>query len=227
MSEPMRVEFDLAGFRRQVAIVTQVQSDAIQAVITQQFVARAQVYITKQIDQALRENGDIKEGESRTVRGQTWKGWAEWQVRRTRPGYGGTVTEGTRYYQRKFARGSTSARSGRSWNRDARRAMMEMPVGDRPFEKVWKTRASGARFTSGSQLMQDTGRLRASIFMVDASVSGGVVELRPSSSRVAYFDRQNDLRPFWVLELPKDEVALAAIAQESLDALAARINEAG
>lgn len=229
MSEPMRVEFDLEGFRRQIAVINEAASDAIRATLTgpqSQFIARAQVYITKQIDQAIRENGDIQEGETRTVRGQTWKGWAEWMVRRTRPGYGGTVTEGTRYYMRKTARGSVAKSTGRSWNKDARKAMMALSVADRPYEKVWKKRASGARFNAGSQLMQDTGRMRAGIFLVDPTISGGTVELRPGASQVSYFAKQNAMRPMWVLELPKDEEEIAKFAQQALDELAQKINGA-
>ncbi len=43
--------------------------------------------------------------------------------------------------------------------------------------------------------------------------------------QVSYFAEQNDRRPMWVLELPKDEEKIAKFAQNALDQIAKSITD--
>lgn len=236
----MRVEFSSDAWNKTIIMVREHVADplGLKAGTDSRFVARSQVYITQQIDAMIREGGGIQEGESRTLRGADWKGWASKPV--ARPAYGGYATVGTRSYERKRSRtqeqravvldafGGEAAAAyedrGRTWSAKQRKLLAGTPVADRPYEKVWKERASGALYTQSSQLMQDTGALRRAIFNVSISMDGNTIEFRPDVANVPYLERQNELRPFWFLE-PKDEVAIAGFAQERLDDIAQAITD--
>lgn len=215
----MRVESGMKELRDQIAVIQQRLSNPL---LTggSKFVARTQVYISTVLDDAIREIGGIRPGETRNVRGVKIKGWATWQ----RKAYGGFVTETTLYRFRKFARGSVAKETGRTWSREKRKFFMEMPVEERPWEKVYNQSASGALYTEGSQLMQDTGQMRASVFMVDLRVVGNAIEVRPNRSVCQYLEDQNDMRNFWFLE-QKDEERIGVLAQEMLDEIAADITK--
>lgn len=213
------VKFNLNRYRRLVDALANVQTDALEELFFSpacRFVVRSQTYITREIDLSLHENGNIPEGSSKEVRGKLWRGWATWQVKRSRPGYGGTVIEGTRFRMRKTARGSVAAATGRTWSRSERKTQMVREVAQRDYEKVWKKRASGRLHSDSSQLMQDTGRMRAGIFLIDTTINGNVISIRPSQSQVRYFFRQNTLRPMWHLFKPKDTAEIGKYAQDAI-----------
>lgn len=70
------------------------------ALVSSDVVQKVRVYLTAEMDRALAAGKGLQEGQSATIRGQTWRGWASKQVTK----YGTTVVEGTRFYQRKFRR---------------------------------------------------------------------------------------------------------------------------
>lgn len=70
------------------------------ALVSRDLVQKVRVYLTAEMDRALREGKGLAEGQSATIRGQEWRGWASRQVAK----YGTTVIEGTRFYFRKFRR---------------------------------------------------------------------------------------------------------------------------
>lgn len=178
-----------------------------------QLVAQIQTYLSTVIERSMMEFGGLKEGQSATVRGVEWKGWAQWN----RKAYGGVVTEGTRYRVRKTPRGSVAKATGRTWERAERKAMMSKSVADRTPERVWKQRAGGTRFSESSKLMQDTGQMRQRLFLVDVRITGNTIELRPGAGQVHYFAKQNEMRPMWFLESPKDDAYVADLVQKALD----------
>ena len=227
------------------------------ALLGQQFVRQTQAYMTRQMDKAVKDVGSsLKEGMTRIVRGQVWRGWAI----RTVTKYGQTTTEGTRWYMRKQRRGLDAKRSNRIKElvrggataghaeldklrrrdriakstfagtiggkaldtKSVRHAYQSIAVRDRPWEKVWRLRASGQRYSESSNMMRDTGALSQSWVMMRTAVSIGsrtTIEFRPGTG-VNYLDRQNTMRRFWVWELPKDEAAIAGYAQTALNRLA-------
>lgn len=207
------VECDLSKFTPAMAAAIQLsREDLVKTVLSQAFVRKVQVYLTRQMDRALKDNGDIPEGQTRTVRGEVWKGWAT-RTRRTR--YGDMLTESTRFYYRKqrrdlkpelvwsaveraadkkrFAGTLGLGKNRKKWN--------ETPLADRPWELVWRRRSSQSRYSASSKLMQDRGALRQSLVAMQTQIVNGlqrtIVEFRPG--RLEYFDRQNALRPLFII----------------------------
>lgn len=226
-TSPMRATFDRAGFMRTLDVIKQVKADVMRATLTgpqASFVLKAQAYICTQIDLSLKANGSLKEGESRMVRGQIWKGWAT-HIRKTKR-YG-DIEEGTRFRMRKTARGSVDKKkTGATWGRDTRKAEMSKPAESRGWERVWKRRTGGTLYSEESQLMLNTRRMQAGIWLVDVRISGGTISLSPSSSQVSYFDEQNARRRMWVLEPGVDDIVIAGYANEELARVAKAIVEA-
>lgn len=216
------VKFNLGRYRRLINTLANIQTEALNQLFYTpacRFVVRSQTYIVAEIDRSLHDNGNIPEDSSKEVRGKTWRGWAVWRVKRTRPGYGGEVIEGTRFRMRKTARGSVAKATGRTWVRGERKAQMAKDIATRDYEKVWKKRASGQLHSDSSQLMQDTGRMRAGIFLIDVMIRGNVISIRPSNSQVRYFFRHNQMRPMWHLFKPKDSDVIGGYAQDALKEL--------
>lgn len=211
---------------------------------SQMFVRQVQVYLTREIDRALKDNGGIPEGATAIVRGQTWRGWARKSVKK----YGQIIVEGTRFYHRKFRMGGPDRHSvlarqhrhmGAPLNAETIRHRRKVYAGtlnakqhrareankdvaSRSFERVWRRRASGAYYSPSSKLMQDTGALRQSIraMRVTMTVGGKRLEFRPGTS-VRYFDRQNTLRPLWVWHEPVDMPVVAGFAEKTMTAIIA------
>lgn len=110
-----------------------------------------------------------------------------------------------------------------------RRAWTDAPVGQRPWEKVWRARPSGKRHSNSSAMMLDSGRMRQGILsMKGVIVRNGTqsyVEFRPAN-QVKYFEYQNALRPIWVLNNPKDanyaRDLAASVIQDEINRDAAR-----
>ena len=111
------------------------------------------------------------------------------------------------------AKGSMNAKARKKWEAD--------PVARRPFEKVWRVRASGKRYSSDSKLMLDTGRMRMGFILMKTTVfhagQRSVVQFSPGSN-VSYFKRQNQLRPMWVWDNPRDERRIVEFLNTELEA---------
>jgi hypothetical protein len=113
---------------------------------------------------------------------------------------------------------ATGTRKGTMTAKD-RKGWEAQPVADRPYERVWRTRASGKRYSSSSKLMQDTGRLRQGLINMRTSVhvegSRAWAEFRPGVN-VKYADRQNALRPLWVWNPPVDAPVIGQFVADGL-----------
>jgi hypothetical protein len=212
------VDFDLTVFRAMVKGLTKIAQDNLGSILRANngaFVRKCQVYLARQMDIALRDYGGLSEGERASVRGQPWAGWA------IQKSHGGSPPESTRYYFRKYSRkesgkllsglggliGVVAYRTYKAW--------LGM-VAARPWEKVWAKRASGKPYSSSSKLMQDTGRMRAALILMDTTVNGNNIELMPGSGMPKYFTYQNQMRPLWVIEHSVDDPIIAGYAQDTL-----------
>ena len=60
--------------------------------------------------------------------------------------------------------------------------------------------------------------LDASLILMQTTQVGNVIELRPGAM-LEYFDRQNELRPLWVIDHPVDDPVLRDYLQDSLNRL--------
>ncbi len=213
------MKFDLRKYTAKVKRIAQIQREGLGNILkgnNLDFVRNSQVYLASRMQQALKDGGGPQEGQTATIRGQEWAGWA------TRPGHAGSPAESTRYYYRRFARGSVSKKAGATWGREERKEK----AGTGAWEKVWRQRASNKPYSDSSKLMQDTGRLRASLVLMKTTITMTAVELRPGDSMPNYFGRQNQLRPIWVLEPAVDKPVIVGYAQGSLYKVAKSIQDA-
>lgn len=230
----MTARLDLSAFTpalERFAALT--RTDLVRAILSPEFARNVAIYLTTQMDRAVSANGNIAEGDTRIVRGQTWRGWAQRSVKK----YGAITVDGTRYYMRKFARGSTAKKSGATWKQadrakkwgvrgaeahlwSDRSAREAAGVASRPFEQVWRRRASGKRYSASSKLMQDTGAMRQAWMNIQTAIVGNTVEFRPANN-VRYFARQNELRPIFVIEPAKDVPAIVKLVEPLLAKLVA------
>lgn len=184
------------------------RTDLVKALLTPEFARNVAVYLTAQMDRAVRDNGDLPEGAVRTVRGQLWRGWA----RRTVTKYGAVTVDGTRFYMRKFSRKQLNNRfSAEAAGRGSRLKSTDAVE----FRQVWRKRTGDGRYSSSSKLMQATGAMRQAWLNIQTSIAGNKVEFRPQNN-VKYFKHQNAMRPIFVLDNPKDEQAIGKMVEPIL-----------
>ena len=187
------------------------------------FAPAASGYLTSQFDAALNQGKGLKEGETAVVRGQTWRGWAKRDVKK----YGVVVVEGTRFYMRKFSRGSaltkrTGATESQSWRKafwgtkraephfwNNRPARNEAKVHDRPFERIWNKRTGGQRYSESAELMRATKAMQNSLANIRVSLYGDTALEFRLIAPTDYFQFQNKMRPIFVFDAPVDAPRLA------------------
>jgi hypothetical protein len=214
-------------------------------VLGEQFPKQAKVYLVREMDAAMKEGSTLQEGQSKQIRGQTWRGWKLSSVKK----YGTVVFQSTRYYFRKFARsatnlkkaqGATFSKSTRNskWGKgdhviehgnEPRNFGQEFHVRSRPFEKVWTKRASGKRYSASSKLLLDTGAMRQALIAMETKANTGAnisIEFRPGK-QAKYFNDQNAIRPIFVWQLPKDAEKLGELLQAATDKEVERLNLGG
>lgn len=243
---------DLSKYKRAIAVLGKITPDAMAAAVQSvSFVRQSQVYLSREMVNAMREGGELQEGQTAEIRGQVWHGWARWMRR----AYGESVQEGTRYRYRKYRRGGAKVKtastrlatlrgiewkSAKQWREQdklaalvrrmkatrrgtvssrARRESEGRSVRERPWERVWRLRASGKPYSASAKIMQDTGRLRQGLLTLRTMLGGSSrrphVEYRPGAM-VTYFDRQNELRPVFVLDPKADEKPIARFFFDAL-----------
>ena len=216
---------DLSEFLPMLAKYQQlVRADLVRILLSRDFVARLRVYLIQQMDNALELGKDMQEGDVRVIRGQVWKGWAQ----RTVTKYGESTVDGTRFYMRKYRRGlaftgprargfyvnqkrtfrgTLKGKERREWERTR--------VRDREFELIWRTRASGQRYSANSELMRDRGTMQQAWANIQVSISGNVIEFTPGSG-AAHFEFQNDMRPIFVIDPNTDTSVIVGYAEDVL-----------
>ncbi len=214
------ISLDLSEFRDPLSRFHHfTREDLIAAILSPPFIAKVVVHLTRVMDRAMKTGSTLQEGESATIRGALWHGWALHEVTK----YGETVQEGTRWRFRKFARtregltrrggGATMTRAERTaaWgsNRGGPGHVQSHGFGqdtltrNRPFEKVWNRRASGALYSSSSKLMMDTRAMQQALINMRFQVNGKTLEIRPGAG-VDYFAKQNAMRPIFIWDPPVD-----------------------
>lgn len=108
----------------------------------------------------------------------------------------------------------------------ARRAYESQPVADRPYERVWRRRASGKLYEESSEMLRDTGAFQNSLIGIQTRLDGTIVEFRPGGN-VDYFDAQNTRRPVFIFYEPDDGPPIVDALEASIRPELAQFFEMG
>lgn len=157
---------------------------------SEEFGNAAQAHMTGVAHKFVNEMGTVGDmPNTRSGRGVRWKGFAVWQKPNGR-------MEGTRWR----LRGRRRVKSGRSAGKF--RALAKKAVlNESGFEKVWKKRASGRKFSDTSRLLQDAGDMLKSAVHCKRILLKHLHRtlILRAGVRVPYFGTQHERRPFWFL----------------------------